>query len=468
MWESSFGVNMGDTKIKDMTAGSPMKLIFNFTIPIFFGMLFQQFYSIVDTMIVGKILGVDALAAVGATGSLTFMIIGLCNGIASGFAIPVAQRFGARDESGLKSYIANGVYLGAVVSVIITVIVTTFCYTILKIMNTPLNIIDESHKYLFIIFMGLPVTFFYNYFSGVMRSLGDSKTPLYFLLAASVLNIILDVVSIIYLGMGVEGAAYATILSQLIATIASGIYMWKKYPVLHMTKEERKAKMQNMGYLLYMGLPMGLQYSITAIGAVILQTALNGLGSMYVAAVTSGVRIVCFFFTMFDALGATMTTFGGQNVGARKLDRVKKGLGCACLIGSVYAVFAFGILYVTGPKLALLFVDASETELIANIAKYLVLESMFYIPLAFVDCFRYLLQGMGYSMLAIIAGGLEMLARIIAAFAIVPVYGFVGVCLAGPIAWIMADLYLIPTFFFVCHSLQKKFRAESRGACLEE
>ena len=447
---------MAETKIKDLTVGNPMKLIWRFTLPIFFGMLFQQFYGIVDTMIVGKILGVDALAAVGATGSLTFMIIGLCNGIASGFAIPVAQRFGARDESGLKTAIANGIYLGIVVSIIITVIVTTFCYSILSIMNTPSNIINESHKYLFIIFLGLPITFFYNYFSGVMRSLGDSKTPLYFLLAASVLNIVLDIVCIIYWGMGVEGAAYATIFSQFLAAVASGFFMWKKYPLLHMNAEERRVDIPCMGLLLYMGLPMGLQYSITAIGAVILQTALNGLGSMYVAAVTSGVRIVCFFFTMFDALGSTMTTFGGQNMGARKIDRVKKGLGCACLIGSIYAIFAFAILYVTGPKLALLFVDASETELIANIAKYLVIESMFYIPLAFVDCFRYLLQGMGYSMLAIIAGGLEMFARIIAAFAIVPVFGFVGVCLAGPIAWILADLYLIPTFFVVIRKEKSK------------
>jgi len=459
---------MADAKIKDMTVGNPMKLILDFKIPIFFGMVFQQFYSIVDTMIVGKVLGVDALAAVGATGSLTFMIIGLCNGIASGFAIPVAQRFGAKDENGLKNAIANGIYLGIAVSVIITVIVTALCFSILRIMNTPDNIINESHKYLFIIFMGLPVTFFYNYFSGVMRSLGDSKTPLYFLLAASALNIVLDIICIIVWGMGVEGAAYATIFSQFIAAIGSGIYMWKKYPILHMTKEERKADWRCMGLLLYMGLPMGLQYSITAIGAVFLQTAVNGLGSMYVAAMTSGVRIVCFFFTMFDALGSTMTTYGGQNVGARKLERVKKGLGCACLIGSIYAIFAFAILYLSGPALALLFVDASETELIANIAKYLVLESMFYIPLALVDCFRYLIQGMGYSVLAVFAGGIEMLARIVATYTIVPLLGFTGVCLASPIAWIMADLYLIPAFFCVYKSLQRKFEAENGNAVLAD
>ena len=454
---------MAQAKMKDMTVGSPMKLILNFCIPVYFGMLFQQFYSIVDTMIVGKVLGVDALAAVGATGSLTFMIIGLCNGIASGFAIPIAQRFGAKDEKGLKAAIANGIYLGIIIFTIITILVTVFCFPILRMMNTPANIIEESHKYLFIIFMGLPVTFFYNYFSGVMRSLGNSKTPLYFLLAASGLNIVLDVVCIITFGMGVEGAAYATVFSQLVAAIGSGIYMWKKYAVLHMTSKERKVNFKSMGTLMYMGLPMGLQYSITAIGTVFMQIAVNGLGSVSVAAVTAGIRIDSFFFAIFDALGATMATFGGQNVGARKLERVKKGLGCACIIGSVYSAFAFVILNLTSPKLALLFVDASETALIANIVKYTMFESAFFIPLALVNCIRYMIQGMGFSMFAFCAGIMELIARSSVALILVPMLGFTGACLAGPIAWIMADVYLIPAFFHVYHLLQKRFEAEKEA-----
>lgn len=446
-----------------MTVGSPMKLILNFCIPIYFGMLFQQFYSIVDTMIVGKVLGVDALAAVGATGSLTFMIIGLCNGIASGFAIPIAQRFGAKDEKGLKAAIVNGIYLGIIIFTIITILVTVFCFPILRMMNTPANIIEESHKYLFIIFMGLPVTFFYNYFSGVMRSFGNSKTPLYFLLAASGLNIVLDVVCIITFGMGVEGAAYATVFSQLVAAIGSGIYMWKKYAVLHMTSKERKVDFKSIGTLMYMGLPMGLQYSITAIGTVFMQIAVNGLGSVCVAAVTAGIRIDSFFFAIFDALGATMATFGGQNVGARKLERVKKGLGCACIIGSAYSAFALVILNLTSPKLALLFVDASETALIANIVKYTMFESAFFIPLALVNCIRYMIQGMGFSMFAFCAGIMELIARSSVALILVPMLGFTGACLAGPIAWIMADVYLIPAFFHVYHLLQKRFEAEKEA-----
>lgn len=454
---------MADTNVKDMTVGNPMKLIINFSIPIFFGMIFQQFYCIVDTMIVGRILGVDALAAVGATGSLTFMVIGLCNGIASGFAIPVAQHFGAKDEWGLKLSIANGFYLGIIISVIISALVTVFCYPILGIMNTPADIIDESHKYLAIIFVGIPVTFFYNYFSGLMRSLGNSKTPLYFLLVASVLNIVLDMVCIMVFGMGVEGAAYATVFSQLVAAAGSAIYMWKKYPVFHMNRKERKPDLQCMGVLLYIGIPMGMQYSFTAIGTIVLQVAVNGLGSMYVAASTSAIRVVCFFFTMFDALGATMATYGGQNVGAKKLKRVKKGLWCASLIGSVYAVLTCIILYLTGDKLALLFVDASETELIANIVKYFRIDSVFYIPLALVNTVRFIIQGMGYSMMAVIAGVLEMVARSAVAILLVPILGYTGVCLAGPAAWVMADLFLIPAFYYAYNSLEKRFMTEKES-----
>ena len=274
------------------------------------------------------------------------------------------------------------------------------------------------------------------------------------------MNIVLDVICIISFGMGVEGAAYATVFSQFVAALGSGTYMWKKYAVLHMTKEERRADLKSMGTLLYMGLPMGLQYSITAIGTVFMQIAVNGLGSVSVAAVTAGIRIDSFFFAIFDALGATMATFGGQNVGARKLERVKKGLGCACIIGSVYSIFAFAILNLSSPKLALLFVDASETALIANVVKYTMFESLFFIPLALVNCVRYMIQGMGFSMFAFCAGIMELIARSSVALILVPMLGFTGACLAGPVAWVMADIYLIPAFFHVYHLLQKRFEAQ--------
>lgn len=448
---------MGENKTKDLTVGSPFKLIIGFTIPIFLGMLFQQFYSVVDTMIVGQTLGVEALAAVGATGSVTFMVIGFCNGIASGFAIPVAQRFGAKDEKGLKRAVANSIYLGIVFSVIITVIVAFFCRTILICMKTPDDIIQGAYAYLIVIFLGIPVTFFYNLFSGIMRSMGDSRTPVVFLILASFVNIVLDIAFIMGLGTGVEGAAYATVISQFAAALGSGIHMVRKYPALHMTSKERAVDSHCMMQLCYMGLPMGLQYSITAVGSVILQTAVNGLGSAAVASMTSGCKIACFFLVMFDALGSTMATYGGQNVGAKRLDRVTKGLFTACAIGMIYSVFASTLLVTFGDKLALLFVDASETQIIENVVTYLRIESGFYILLTLVNCVRFMIQGMGFSMFAVIAGVMEMVARAATAFWFVPVFGYAGACMASPVAWILADLFLIPAFFHVRKKLQKQF-----------
>jgi len=448
---------MNERKVKDLTVGNPLKLIIEFSIPIFFGMLFQQFYSVMDTVIVGQTLGVEALAAVGATGSLTFLIIGFCNGIASGFAIPVAQRFGAKDEKGLKLAIANSVYLGVVLSVVITVIVTLLCRTILEFLNTPSDILEASFSYLVVIFVGLPVTFFYNLFSGFMRSMGDSKTPVLFLVFASIMNIVLDYVFIVGLKTGVEGAAYATVISQLIAAMLSVVYMIRKYEVVRMTGDERRKDMQCMMQLLYMGIPMGLQYSITAIGAVVLQTAVNGLGSNAVAATTTGCKIACFFLVLFDALGSTMATYSGQNIGAKRLDRVSKGLFIACAIGMIYSVFAGAFLAFFGDRFALLFMEASETEIIANVSVYLKVESGFYVLLTLVNCIRFTIQGMGFSLLAVIAGVMEMVARVIVAFALVPAFGFVGACLASPIAWILADAFLIPAFFHVRKKMQIRF-----------
>jgi len=448
---------MNERKVKDLTVGNPLKLIIGFSIPIFFGMMFQQFYSVMDTVIVGQTLGVEALAAVGATGSITFLIIGFCNGMASGFAIPVAQRFGAKDEQGLKLAIANSVYLGIALSVILTLIVTTLCRPLLVFLNTPSDIIEGTYSYLIVILWGIPITFFYNLFSGFMRSLGDSKTPVLFLVMASIINIVLDYAFIAGLGTGVEGAAYATVISQLLAAVLSAIYMLKKYAVVRMTKIERRKDFQCMMQLLYMGLPMGMQYSITAIGAVILQTAVNGLGSNAVAATTTGCKIACFFLVLFDALGSTMATYSGQNMGAKRLDRVSKGLFIACTIGVIYSIFAGAFLAIFGDRFALLFMDASETEIIANVSVYLKIESGFYILLTLVNCIRFTIQGMGFSLFAVIAGVMEMVARVVVALALVPAFGFVGACLASPVAWVLADAFLIPAFFHVRKKVQKRF-----------
>ena len=437
---------------KDLTTGSPFRLIFGFAVPMLLGYLFQQFYNMVDTIIVGQCLGVTALAAVGSTGSINFMINGFCIGVCSGFAIPVAQKFGAGDEKGLRRFVANAGWLSLIFSIIMTTVIGLLCMDILRWMDTPEDIIQGAYDYIFVIFFGIPVTYLYNLLAGIIRSLGDSRTPVYFLLLSSALNVVLDFYSILGLGMGVEGPALATVFSQGVSAVLCLIYMMKRYPILRMSPEERRPDGNLMKILCGMGIPMGLQYSITAIGSVVLQTAVNSLGSMAVAAVSTGSKVSQFFCCPFDALGGTMATWAGQNVGAKKLDRVKKGTWTACLLGFAYSLLAFVILLFGGKYIALLFLDPEETEIIGRVSQFLIGNSMFYIPLTLVNVLRFSIQGMGFSGFAILAGVCEMVARAFVGFVLVPSFGFLPACFASPLAWICADLFLIPAFF---HCLKK-------------
>lgn len=450
---------MAKSSTRDMTIGSPMKLILGFSIPLLFGFLFQQFYSVVDTIIVGQFLGVKALAGVGATGSINFMVIGFCMGVCNGFAIPVAHKFGAKDYSGMRQFVANSAWLSLVFAVIMTAAVTLLCRNILTWMNTPEDIFEDAYRYILIIFIGIPATYLYNILSGIIRSMGDSKTPLVFLIISSMLNIGLDLLCIVTFQLGVAGAAVATVVSQLLSGLLCLFYMMKKFEVLHITKEEWRMNPDHMKVLCSMGVPMGLQYSITAIGSVILQTAVNSLGSVAVASVTAASRVSMFFCCPFDAMGSTMATYGGQNVGARKLDRLGKGLFSCCILGVVYSVCAFGIMFFFGDTFARLFVDAGEAEVLANARQMLVLNSAFYIPLALVNIIRFMIQGMGFSTFAILAGVFEMAARAIAGLFLVPALGFTGACFANPLAWIFADIFLIPAYIHVRRKLDRMIKS---------
>lgn len=437
---------MKNSEVKDLTTGSPLKLILGFAVPMLLGYLFQQFYNMVDTIIVGQCLGVTALAAVGSTGSINFMINGFCMGVCSGFAIPVAQKFGAGDYKGMRKFVATSAWLAVVFSAVMTAVVGILCMDILRWMDTPSDIIDGAYQYIFVIFMGIPVTYLYNLLAGIIRSLGDSKTPVYFLLLSSVLNIGLDLITILVLGMGVGGPAYATVIAQGFSAVLCLIYMLRHYPILKMTAEEKKFDRNMAGVLCEMGIPMGLQYSITAIGSVILQTAVNSLGSLAVAAVSTGSKISMFFCCPFDALGGTMATYAGQNVGAKKLDRVVEGVKTASLIGFAYSLAAFAVLFFAGDRLALLFMDSGETELIRQVHLFLIGNSLFYIPLTLVNVVRFAIQGLGFSTFAILAGVCEMIARALVGIFLVPAFGFLPACFASPLAWIFADLFLVPAF----------------------
>lgn len=435
-------------RTRDLTIGSPMRLILSFAAPLLFGFLFQQFYSFVDTAIVGKYLGASSLAAVGGTGSLNFLILGFCQGSCAGFAIPIAQAFGAKDDHQVRKCVAASVYLSAAVSVLMAVLTGLFAPDMLRMMNTPEEIIDQSVSYIRIIFIGIPITVLYNMASGILRSLGDSRTPVYFLIAASLINVVLDLVFILYAGLGVAGAALATLISQLISGIGCLIVMKKQFPILKMSGEEWKPDIQLMKKLTVMGVPMGLQFSITAIGSVIVQWSVNGLGVTSVAAVAAGGKVSMFFCCVFDALATTMATYAGQNLGAGKIERITEGLKACASVGTVYCLAAFGVILLAGRNILGLFVNpVKEPEVMALAIRYLRMNSAFYIPLLFVNIVRLSIQGMGYTRVAMGAGAFEMVARTAVALFLVPVLKFTGACLANPAAWIMADLFLFPCYF---------------------
>ncbi len=442
-----------------------MKLILQFGIPLFFGMLFQQFYNMMDTVIVGKFLGVNALAAVGATGSINFMVIGFCMGVCNGFAIPVAQQFGAGDYRALRKYVANSVWLSIGFAGAMTVAVCALCRQILTWMNTPADIMGGAYNYIFVIFLGIPVIYLYNLLSGIIRSLGDSKSPLVFLVCSSVLNIVLDLTLILVFHMGVAGAAWATVISQGISGVACLVYMVKRFEILKISREEWRLDGKYAAVLCNMGIPMGLQYSITAIGSVILQTAVNTLGSAAVASTAAAAKIGMFFCCPFDAMGSTMATYAGQNVGAGKLGRVSQGIKSTSILGLVYSVLAFGALALFGPTIALLFVDSSETAILQNVSWFLNINSAFFFPLALVNIIRFTIQGLGFSKFAVLAGVCEMGARSIVGMGFVPVFGYVAACFASPVAWVCADIFLVPAYFYVMkklrHMLKDKEHQES-------
>lgn len=440
---------------KDMTSGSPARLILRFTIPLIFGNLFQQFYSMVDTIIVGRFLGKESLAAVGSTGSINFLIIGFCLGLCSGFAIPVSQQFGAKNFVEMKKYIGNIIWLTIWSSVLFTVATVLLCRPMLEWMNTPSDIIEEAYWYIVVIFAGIPAIFLYNVQAALLRALGDSRTPVVFLVIASFLNIALDLLLIVVIPMGVVGAAVATVLSQLLSGVACFVFIVKKFPALHISRQDLHIDTGYLTRLCSIGIPMGLQFSITAIGSIILQTSVNTLGSGIVAAVTAAGRLYSLFACAFDALGVAMSTYGGQNIGARKVERLSPGLRAAMIIGSIYSIFSLLVIWLLGKPLLTLFVEATEVEIINNAYLFMMINVAFFIPLAGVNIFRLMIQGMGYSKMAVFAGVSEMIARGVVGAWLVPALGYIAACFASPIAWIMADLFLIPAYYAIVHHLKK-------------
>jgi len=425
---------------KDMTTGNPVKLILFFSIPLLIGNVFQQFYSMVDTIIVGRYVGVHALAAVGVTGSLSFLILGFTFGLTGGFSVIIAQRFGANDENGLRKSVAISTILCVVSTAIITLISVLSARPVLSLMNTPDDIINDATAYIIIIYAGTCATVFYNMIAGILRSLGDSKTPLYFLILSSILNIILDLFFIITLNMGVKGAAYATVISQGISGILCLIYALKKYPILKLKKEDWKWDGNFALKHLKVGIPMALQFSITATGVMVLQTALNSFGSIVIASYTAASKVEQIVTQPAISFGTTMATFCGQNLGAGKIDRIKEGVKKGSIITIIISIIAAIVLLLFGRTLSTLFISRDQIEALNYSQKYLNTVAIFLPILGMLFIYRNSLQGIGDAFIPMMAGVAELIARVVVAFTLPAFIGYLGICLASPVAWIGATL----------------------------
>ena len=443
--------------VRDMTKGSPLRLIFGFFFPLLLGNLFQQVYSMADSVIVGRYVGVDAFAGVSATGSLNFFIIGFLLGMCSGCAIPVAQAFGEGDHRKMRRCFANAIYLCGGLAALMSLVTALAARQILRLIGTPADILDEAYAYIVIIFAGMGATMLYNMGSGMLRAVGNTRTPLFFLVLSCGVNVALDLMCVVVFRMGVAGAALATIAAQLLSGVLCMALICRKSDVLRVRRDAWAPDPAILRTLCGMGLPMGLQFSITAIGSLIIQMAVNSLGSQAVAAIGAGAKIQFVFVCPFDAIGATIATWCGQNLGARRIDRVRQGVRLSLIVMSVYAVAALFAVRFFGEPLARLFITASETEIIAAVHQYLHVITLFFIPLLCIFVFRNSLQGLGYSRLAMFAGLFELAGRAAVAFLLVKPFGYAGVILANPVAWIMANLLLIPAYLRVMKRLRFEY-----------
>lgn len=445
---------------KDMTSGNPLKIILLFSIPVLLGNLFQQFYNMVDTIIVGRYLGEEALAAVGSTGCLMFLVLGFANGIAQGFGVMVSHAFGAKDYRLLKHYVALSLMLTIIVSVILTIPTVAASKQFLIWMNTPENTITMADDYIKVIFAGIILTMSYNVLSGILRGIGDSKTPLYFLILSSILNIFLDVFCIVSLNLGTAGAAYATIISQGVSAILCLIYMFWKFDILRTSRADYYFDYAGVKNMLSIGIPMALNYSITAVGTMIMQSAVNVFGSSVMAAFTAASKVNNIATQTMPTLGTAMATYCGQNLGAGKYDRIYTGMRKGFMLCVVAALSAAAICLLGGRFIVSWFVSNPSEDIFTYAMQYLTVASIFYLPLAMIFLYRNALQGLNEGFVPMVSGVIELVCRF-AVIALAPASaGFVGVCFADPAAWVGAGIPLWLTYL-VWQRKTKKLHSEA-------
>lgn len=445
----------------DMTKGSPLKLIIKFIIPVVLGNIFQQLYNMVDTIIVGRCVGVDALAAVGATGTISFLILGFATGLTAGFTVITAQKFGAGDYDGMRVSVTNAVILSAIVTVLVTVVSVLGMPWLLRVMNTPDNIYQMSYEYIVTICYGLVFTILYNIMASLLRAVGNSKVPLYFLIISAFLNIALDLLFIRTFDMGVVGAALATVVAQGVSGILCVIYTVKHVKLIVPEKKHRVVDRQCMHNQLSVGLPMALQYSITAVGTIMIQSALNKFGSVVIAAYTAANKACQLATLPYGALGVTMSTYAAQNRGINDIGRIKKGVSVASHISSVYSVIIYGVAMLTLAPLMKLFIDTGSTsapfeEILSYGRTYMFVSGTCFIPLGEIFILRNAMQGCGFSFSAMTGGIVELICRAIISAIASAKMSFVGVCCGDPVTWLITGIYFMVAYIFTLRHMERE------------
>ena len=445
--------------VKDMTEGNPTRLLLSFAVPMLIGNIFQQLYSMVDSIVIGQGVGVDALAAVGATFALDWAILGFGIGLTQGFAILIAQKFGAQDYRGLKKAFTMSVFLTAGVAIVITILSRLFSMPVLRLLNTPSDIIDNSNLYISIIFSGIIITMFYNLLAATLRALGDSRTPLIALVISCIINILLDLLFVIKFSMGIAGAAYATLIAQAFSGLFC-IRAIRKIDFLKVTGQDWKPKKNFLNRLIVLGLPMALQNSIISVGAMVLQYVVNGYGAVYVAAYTAAVKINGLIEQPGVTFGFAMGTYAGQNLGAGKFDRIRLGLKKCIALSMVFCISITIIILMFGEQFIGLIVSQDEVEVINIANHYLRITISMLSVLNLLFIYRSALQGFGNTIVPMISGGLELVARISLASILPKFLGFTGIAIAEISEWISADLILIPSYYRTINKLENRHYKE--------
>lgn len=431
---------------KVLTAGRPWRVILAFAVPLLVGNIVQQLYQVVDAIVVGRVLGVSALAAVGATGSLLFLLLGFAWGLTSGFAIPTAQAFGAGDGPAVRRSVATGVALTAVTSVILTVGAPLLAGPALRLMRTPAELVPQATTFAVVSFLGASTMMFFNYLSAILRATGDSRTPLVFLVLSCGLNMGLVLALVPGLGLGVGGAALATVISQAVSVTLCLTYVRRRVPVLRVHRGDWRVTRGDLARHLRLGLPMGFQASIIAIGTLAVQVRLNNLGSDAVAAYTTAARVDGLAVALLASLGIAVSTFTAQNYGARRPDRIRLGVVQSVWMSVVGGVLLGGVLITAGSEIVRLFFGVGEEQVVTMAAHLLHVNGALYVALGVLFVLRGALQGLGHTFVPTFTGVIELAMRVSAAVVLGAAFGFNGVVWGNPLAWLGALVVLVPAY----------------------